>query len=162
MPPPASPSPENPDRPNPPAAGGVVGGVELAPGVTAPLDALRLQYARGSGPGGQNVNKVNTKAELWLDLARVRGLTAGAMERLRTLAGSRLTTAGEVHLSSDESRSQEGNRSEILRRLREMIVEARREPKRRRKTKPSRASKMRRLDAKRRRGETKARRRGEV
>ena len=156
------PAPDNPGTPpRPPSAGPIAGGVELAPGVTAPADALRLQYARGSGPGGQNVNKVNTKAELWLDLDRVRGLSGAALERLRKLAGSRLTAGGEIHLSSDESRSQEANRAEVLRRLREMIVAARHEPKKRRKTRPTRASKLRRLDAKRRRGEIKARRRGE-
>jgi ribosome-associated protein len=87
-------------------------------------------------------------------------MTPAAVGRLRALAGSRLTVEGQIHLSSDETRSQEGNRAEVMRRLREMIVEARREPKRRRKTKPTRGSKMRRLDAKRRRGEIKAGRRG--
>jgi ribosome-associated protein len=151
----------SPDRPHAPPPT-PPGGVELAPGVTAPHDALRLQYARGSGPGGQNVNKVNTKAELWLDLSRVRGLTPNALARLRTLAGSRLTVDGHLHLSSDESRSQEGNRTEILRRLRDMIVEAKPEPKRRRKTKPTRGSKLRRLEAKRRTSEIKSRRRGDA
>jgi ribosome-associated protein len=137
-----------------------VGGVELAPGVFVPADGLRVQFARGSGPGGQNVNKVNTKAEIWVDVARIRGMTYNAIARLKTAAGSRLTTAGEIHLSSDESRSQESNRAEVMRRLREMIVAARHEPKRRRKTKPSKGSKMRRLEAKRRTGEIKAGRRG--
>jgi len=136
------------------------GGVELAPGVFAPADAVRVQYARGSGPGGQNVNKVNTKAEVWVDLSRIRGMTFGAVERLKTLAGSRVTVAGEIHFSSDESRSQEANRAAVMRRLREMIVRARVEPKRRRKTKPTKGSKMRRLNAKRRTGEIKAGRRG--
>jgi ribosome-associated protein len=107
------------------------------------------------------VNKVNTKAELWVDVSRVRGMTLAAVERLKAAAGSRLTSGGEIHLASDESRSQEGNRAAVFERLRAMIVEARREPKRRRKTKPSYGSKMRRLESKKRRGEIKARRRGE-
>ena len=136
------------------------GGVELAPGVFAPQDAVRVQFARGSGPGGQNVNKVNTKAEVWVDVGRIAGMTHAAVERLKGIAGSRLTIGGEIHLSSDESRSQESNRAEVMRRLREMIVQARHEPKRRRKTKPTRGSKLRRLESKRRTGEIKAKRRG--
>jgi ribosome-associated protein len=149
---------------NPPAAanGPAPGGVELAPGVSAPPGALRVQFARGSGPGGQNVNKVNTKVDLWVDVSQVRGMTLAAVGRLKALAGGRLTVEGLIHLSSDETRSQEGNRAEVMRRLREMIVEARREPKRRRKTKPTYGSKVRRLESKRRRGEVKARRRGEA
>lgn len=134
-------------------------GIELAPGVTAPPDAVRVQFARGSGPGGQNVNKVNTKAELWVDLSRIRGLSPGAVGRLRALAGGRLTVEGMIHLASDESRSQESNRAEVFRRLREMIVAARPEPKRRRKTRPTLGSKRRRLESKRRTSDIKAARR---
>jgi ribosome-associated protein len=133
--------------------------VEIAPGVFVPETGLRFQYSRGSGPGGQNVNKVNTKAELWLMIARVIGLNDRAKERLAALAGHRLTRAGEIHLSSDTRRSQDANRSEIIERLRELIVQAKHEPKRRRKTKPSRASKQRRLSAKKMRGEIKSNRR---
>lgn len=139
----------------------VPSGIELAPGVFAPPDALRVQFARGSGPGGQNVNKVNTKAEIWVDVSMLRGLTFAAVMRLKAIAGSRLTNQGLIHIACDESRSQEGNRTEVMRRLREMIVEARHEPKRRRKTKPSRASKQRRLDSKRRTSEIKAGRRSQ-
>ena len=146
---------------SPPPAAGPPGGIELAPGVFAPPGAVRVQFARGSGPGGQNVNKVNTKAEIWVDVSQLRGLTFGAVGRLKALAGSRLTVEGMIHLSSDESRSQEGNRAEVMRRLREMIIEARPEPKRRRKTKPSHGSKLRRLESKRRTSEIKAGRRAQ-
>ena len=61
-------------------------GVTVAPGVTAPDAAVRLQYARSSGPGGQNVNKVNTKAELWVTVAALTGLTDAARGRLLALA----------------------------------------------------------------------------
>lgn len=133
--------------------------MELAPGVRAPVSAIRLQYARGSGPGGQNVNKVNTKAELWVPLVALIGLTERARERLGKAAGFRLTQAGEIHIASDTQRTQEANRAEVFERLRELIVLAMHEPKRRRKTKPSRASKRRRLDAKKHRGEIKSKRR---
>jgi len=136
-------------------------GVELAPGVHAPQSALRWQFARSSGPGGQNVNKVNTKAEVWIPLESIRGLTDRARGRLARLAGRRLTGAGEIHVASDTERTQEGNRAAALGRLRELLIEAMHEPKRRRKTRPSKASRERRLQSKKHRSEIKAHRRGE-
>ena len=136
-------------------------GIELAPGVTIARDALRLQFARSGGPGGQNVNKLNTKAEIWVPVAAIRGLRDTAIERLRALAGSRLTKADEIHLAAEGERSQEGNRQDVMDRLRELIIRAKVEPKRRRKTKPSAGAKRRRLESKKRRGEIKAQRRGE-
>jgi ribosome-associated protein len=93
-------------------------------------------------------------------VAALQGLTHNALARLRVAAGRRLTQADEIHLTSEASRSQEGNRDAVMERLREMLIAAMHEPKKRRKTKPSRASKLRRLESKRQRGETKARRRG--
>jgi ribosome-associated protein len=133
---------------------------EIVPGVRVPESAMRFQYARSSGPGGQNVNKVNTKAELWVPLAAITGLTERAMARLRTLAGRRLTAAGEIHLTGETERSQEANRSAVLERLRELLLQAQHEPKPRKKTKPSKGAKRRRLEAKRQRSEVKSRRRG--
>jgi ribosome-associated protein len=136
-------------------------GIELAPGITIARDALRLQYARSGGPGGQNVNKLNTKAEIWVPVTALRGLRETAMARLRAAAGSRLTKADEIHIVSESERSQEGNRQDVMDRLRELIVQAKVEPKRRRKTKPSAGAKRKRLESKKRRGEIKAQRRGE-
>ncbi len=129
---------------------------ELGPGVRG---SIRLQYARGGGPGGQNVNKLNTKAELWVAISSLAGMDEAARHRLAKLAGRRLTAAGEIHLSSDTHRTQQMNRAAVFDRLREMIVAAQYVPKRRRKTRPSRASKQRRLDAKKLRGGIKAGRR---
>jgi ribosome-associated protein len=131
---------------------------EIVPGVRVPESAMRFQFARSGGPGGQNVNKLNTKAELWVSLAGIVGLSERALGRLRTLAGRRLTSAGEIHLTAETERTQEGNRSAVLDRLRQLLLEARREPKPRRKTKPSRAAKQRRLESKRKRSEVKSRR----
>ncbi len=133
--------------------------MELIPGVRVAESAVRFQYARSSGPGGQNVNKVNTKAELWVPLAAITGLSPAAMGRLRALAGRRVTSAGEIHIAADVERTQEGNRQAVLDRLRELLTEAMREPKVRRKTKPSKAAKRRRLESKRRRANVKSRRR---
>lgn len=134
-------------------------GVELAPGVFADPGAIRLQAARAQGPGGQNVNKVNTRMELWLDLRQITGLRETALTRLATIAGKRLTQDGLLHLTCGEHRSQETNRQELFDRLRLMIQTARIEPKIRRKTKPSYGSKQRRLEQKNRRSEVKSRRR---
>jgi ribosome-associated protein len=133
--------------------------IELAPGVHAPADALRFQFSRSSGPGGQNVNKVNTKAELWLPINSITGITERARARLADMAAHRLTIAGEIHLTSDATRSQESNRSQILELLRELIVHAQHEPKKRKRTKPSKAAKRRRLESKRHRSEIKSHRR---
>lgn len=136
------------------------GMVDLAPGITVREESLRFQYSRSSGPGGQNVNKVNTRAQLWAPLEAIIGLSDRAVERLRTLAGSRLTAAGELHLVAETERTQEGNRGAVLDRLRGLIEQAIHEPKKRRKTKPSRGARERRLAGKKRRGEIKARRQG--
>ena len=135
------------------------GGIELAPGVSVPADALRMQFSRSSGPGGQNVNKLATKAELWLPFDAIRGLSPGAIERLRALAGRRVTSKGEIHLVSESERGQEGNKWATLQRLRQMIVQAKVEPKVRKKRKVSRASKAKRLEAKKRRADIKRMRR---
>jgi ribosome-associated protein len=139
------------------------GGVEplIAVGRVAVMPAaVRWQYARGSGPGGQIVNKVNTKAEVWIAVNAIVGLTDRARDRLRQSAGKRLTALDQIHIASDEHRSQEGNRQAVIGRLRDLIVESMHEPKVRRKTKPSRGAKRRRLTEKRTRGEIKARRQG--
>lgn len=133
--------------------------VDLAPGLRISRSSLRWQFARGGGPGGQNVNKLNTKAEVWLAIDQIQGLSAAAMVRLRTLAGSRLTQQDQIHLSCAIHRSQEQNRQEVIGRLGRLILSAAREPRPRRKTRPTRASKTRRLDTKRRRSKTKSQRR---
>ena len=134
-------------------------GVEVAPRVFAPAGAMRIQFARSSGPGGQNVNKLNTKAELWVRIDALEGLTDNAKARLRSAGGRRLTNEGELHLVSESHRGQEANRLEVLDRLREMIIRAKVEPKVRKKVKISRAAKAKRLESKKRRSEVKRNRR---
>ena len=148
--------PEVPSRPEPTWSGSLV---ELGGGAGAREGAIRFQFARSSGPGGQNVNKVNSKAELWIPVAAILGLSETARERLRQFAGKRLTQADEIHIAADTERTQESNRGAVLDRLRELVLKAAHEPKRRRKTRPSAGAKRRRLEAKKIRGETKANRR---
>jgi ribosome-associated protein len=131
-------------------------GQEIAPGVHVSPGGLRLQYSRGSGPGGQNVNKVNTKTELWITLADIRGMFPDALDRLRQFAGKRLTDRDELHLSSDIHRTQEANRQEVFDRLRQLVLQAQVRPRRRRKTRPTAASRKRRLESKRHRSEIKS------
>ena len=138
-----------------------IGRVRLGPGVAAPPDAVRFTFTRSAGPGGQNVNKRATRAQLRLDLASVEGLTDAARARLERLASTWLTDDGEIVVSSDEHRSQRRNRAACLERLREIVARAVVEPKRRRPTRVPRWSVRRRLDEKRRRGEIKRRRSGD-
>jgi len=133
--------------------------LRLAPGVSVPESALRFQYSRSGGPGGQNVNKVNTRVQLWVPLAAIVGLSERAVLRLREQAGSRLTLADDLHLAAETERTQERNRQAVLDRLRLLILSAVKEPERRRKTKPSRGAKERRLKTKKSRSETKSQRR---
>lgn len=153
---------DQPIHPAPRASESVSGTIPIAPGVFARAGGVRIQYSRSGGPGGQNVNKVNSKAELWLKIDSITGMTARAIERLRALAGNRITQQDEIHLRSETERSQESNRQEVLDRLREMVVAAKVEPKIRRKTKPSKGAERRRLQSKRLRSQTKAKRGGRL
>lgn len=137
----------------PPSAFDLPGGVTVLPA------AVRFSFARSGGPGGQNVNKLNTKAELWVALGGIAGLTPAAFGRLRALAGKRVTAAGEIHLTAETERSQEANRQSAIAKLRDLIARALVEPKPRRKTRPSAASRRRRIESKRRRSEIKSNRR---
>ncbi len=131
----------------------------LAPGVRAAPGALRFTFSRGSGPGGQNVNKVNTRSELRVRVTELIGLHPEAADRLRQFAGKRLTREDEIVIHACETRSQRDNREACLERLRELVAKAMVRPKTRRKTKPSRGAKERRLQSKRQESEKKARRR---
>ncbi len=124
-------------------------GIELGPGVWTDRDQLRFGFSRSSGPGGQNVNKVNSKTELRVQIEALHGISERSRGRLRLLLGSRLTAAGEILMTADNQRTQEANRRACMDKLRVLIVKAMIEPKVRRKTKPSKGSKMRRLEGKR-------------
>lgn len=113
-----------------------------------PDSDLQLTFVKSAGPGGQNVNKLATAAQLRFDLAGTRVLTESAKQRLRRLAGRRLTDAGDILIVARNHRTQEGNRREALERLQSMVEAARVEPLRRKATKPTRASKERRLAGK--------------
>lgn len=132
--------------------------LRLGGGASVRAEALSFKFIRSSGPGGQNVNKVSTAAELRVAIAAIEGLDERAIERLRDLAGRRVNAAGELVLRAETSRSQRENREICLEKLRQLVSTAAKRPKVRRPTKPTRGSKERRLEQKTQRGEIKKRR----
>lgn len=130
--------------------------IEIAPGVYIPKGILQFQYARSSGPGGQSVNKLNTKAILSVSLEDLSYyLQAGTFQRLKLIAKNRISQDGELQISDQQSRSQHANRENCITRLSELVIKAQHVPKFRRKTKKSKASIRRRLDGKTRRSQIK-------
>ena len=123
--------------------------------VVLPEDALSERFLAASGPGGQNVNKVATACQLRVDVFRL-GLPPHAYEKLKSLAGSRMTSGGELVITARNYRTQEANREDARRRLAELLAAAHVRQAKRRPTKPSRAAKARRVDAKKGRGAVKA------
>jgi ribosome-associated protein len=123
--------------------------------VIIPEEALSERFLAATGPGGQNVNKVATACQLRVDLFKL-GLTPEAYERLKVIAGSRMTLSGELIITARNYRTQEGNREDARRRLAEMIAEAHVVRAKRRPTRPSKAAKARRVDEKKGRSAIKA------
>jgi ribosome-associated protein len=114
-------------------------------------------FVTASGPGGQNVNKVATAVQLRVDVYALR-LEPAVFHRLKTLAGSRMTSKGELLLDARRFRTQEANRADARERLAELITEALVEPKKRAKSRVNRVGKEQRLKGKKVRGTVKANR----
>jgi ribosome-associated protein len=116
---------------------------------------IEIRYVRSRGPGGQNVNKLNTRAQLIFALRECTDLSSAVKSRLKKLAGRRMTTDGRMILQSDRYRHQGRNRQECLDRLRRLIRKVLTPPKPRIPTKPSRAAKEKRLSDKKYRSKVK-------
>ncbi|HET7409796.1 MAG TPA: alternative ribosome rescue aminoacyl-tRNA hydrolase ArfB [Paracoccaceae bacterium] len=123
--------------------------------VAIPDDAIEERFLAATGPGGQNVNKVATACQLRVNVFRL-GLAPDVYQRLKTLAGSRLTSGGELVLTARRYRTQEANRTDARERLAALLAKAHERPVKRRPTKPSRAAKAKRVDAKKSRSAVKA------
>lgn len=120
-----------------------------------PESAISEKFLAGTGPGGQNVNKVATACQLRVDVFAL-GLAPDAYRRLKALAGSKMTAAGELVILARSFRTQEANRADARARLNELVDAALVRPERRIKTKPSKAAKAKRVDTKKARSSVKA------
>ena len=122
--------------------------IQIAPGVEIPDSDLSVAFTRSAGPGGQNVNKVASAVQLRFALDANQTLRSDVKNRLRTLAGHRVTDNGELLIVARESRSQEQNRRLAEERLADLVRRALVAPKKRHATKPTRSSRERRLEVK--------------
>lgn len=135
--------------------------ITLASGLVLPADEVEIEFTRAGGPGGQNVNKVESKVVLRFPLARTRVLNAEQRELALTRLGPRLTTDGDLVLHCSMHRERARNVEEAFARLAALLDGAIKRQRKRRATKPTRGSQMRRLTEKRQRGDTKRGRRGD-
>ncbi|HZP86782.1 MAG TPA: alternative ribosome rescue aminoacyl-tRNA hydrolase ArfB [Burkholderiales bacterium] len=129
--------------------------IRVTPSVTLSEDEIQETFIRSPGPGGQNVNKVASAVQLKFDIERSPSLPEPIRERLKRLAGRRLTAEGMLLIEAHRFRTQARNRADAREKLFELIRQASVVPKKRKATAPSAAAKQRRLDEKRARGEIK-------
>lgn len=118
-------------------------------------DALKFSYIKASGPGGQNVNKVSTAAQLRFDAGKCETINPDLLRRLREISGQRMTRTGVIVITAQRFRSQERNREDAIFRLMEIFRAATHQQKFRRPTRMSKSIKRKRLDSKRRRSNLK-------
>ena len=133
--------------------------IEITPDFHLEESEIQLDFIRASGPGGQNVNKVSSAAQLRFDIRNSPSLSEEVKARLIKLAGSRVTEDGVLIIEAKRFRTQEQNRIDAVARLVSLIQQALVAPKIRRKTRPTRTSSAARVDGKKRRGVVKRTRR---
>lgn len=133
--------------------------IEIIPSLSIDESEIQLEFTRSSGPGGQNINKVSTAVRLRFDVIHSPSLPFDVKERLIQIASSRVTNDGILILDAHQYRTQEQNRADAILRLTDLIRQAARPPKPRKKTRPSAAANAKRLEEKRKRSEVKKMRR---
>jgi ribosome-associated protein len=133
--------------------------LEISPALRIRDDEIRIEFVQASGPGGQNVNKTATAAQLRFDVTASPSLPEEVKRRLMKLAGRRVTAEGILIIEARRFRTQEANRADALKRLMALLQKAAEKPRPRRPTKPTPASKEARLRRKKRRSEIKKSRR---
>lgn len=132
--------------------------LRLGAGVTIPMSELSFQFVRSSGPGGQHVNKTATQVEVLFDVAGSPSLSQTQKQRVRRALRSYISGEGVLRLTCQSTRSQHRNREEAVARLKALLTQALKVPKRRRATRPTRSSVERRLQEKKRRSDVKRQR----
>ncbi len=128
--------------------------IQITPSFAIDESELQFTFIRASGPGGQNVNKVATAVQLRFDVNH-SSLPDDAKERLKHIAGNKITSEGELLIEAKKFRTQEQNREDAINRFIDLVQHAFQTPKRRQKTKPTAASREKRLKGKKVRGEIK-------
>lgn len=123
--------------------------IEITSQIAIPRGELQFSFSRSAGPGGQNVNKLNTKVTLHWDVQGTPSLPEDVRRRFLDLHRTRINREGQLVLSSQQTREQSRNVEDCINKLRALVLAAARPPKLRRETRPSRGSKERRLQGKR-------------
>jgi ribosome-associated protein len=136
-----------------------MGKIRVTENIVIDEDEIQEEFIRASGPGGQHVNRAATAVQLSFDVDNSPSLPEEVRERLKALAGNRMTDGGTLMIEAKRFRSQDRNRQDAVERLIQLVSKAAQKPKVRRKTQPTRASKERRLREKRRKSELKHSRR---
>ena len=134
--------------------------LEIQPGMAIPFSELEFQYVRSAGPGGQNVNKVNSNVQLRWNVLANQSLPQPVLQRLQVRYQSKLTTVGDLIITSQRFRDRGRNTADVLQKLRLLVLSVAVAPKKRVATKPTKGSKHRRLENKQRASQKKDARRG--